>query len=99
MKAAETAAIETVITWEGRTIRLSYDPIKWGIIDHLELCVDGNEALPITETGYRSHFFGPVQPSLTPDEVIAFVRAWLDEAALDPAWIEAEEKRSQLSLF
>ncbi len=96
---SESTAIETVILWEGRTIRLFYDRLKWGIIDHLELRVEGNEALPITETGYRSHFFGPVRPSLTPDEVIAFVRAWLDEAALDPAWQESQATRKQLSLF
>lgn len=55
-------------------------------------------ALPITETGYRSHF-------LTPQEVeraggpVALVVAWLNEAARNKGWKEAEEKARQLNLF
>jgi hypothetical protein len=66
--------IKTTIEWEGRTIRLSYDPVSWGVIDLLEIRVDRNEPIPITETGYRSHFFGPIRPSLTADEIKDMVR-------------------------
>lgn len=92
-------AIETTLIWEGRTVRLSYDPVERGIIDHLEIQSDDGGPLPITETGYRSHFFGPITPSFTESEVTAFVRAWLDEAALNPDWQAAEAARKQLSLF
>jgi hypothetical protein len=30
---------------------------------------------------------------------VAFARAWLDDAAKDPKWIESERARKQLSLF
>ena len=66
--------INTVIEWEGRTIRLSYHPLKWSVIDHLEIHVDHNKPIPITETGYRSHFFGPISPALTGEEIKNMVR-------------------------
>jgi len=91
--------IKTTIEWEGRAIRLSYHPLKWGSIDHLELRVDNNEPIPITETGYRSHFFGPVTPSLSVDEVTDMVRNWLEKEAKSQSWVKAEAARRQLSLF
>lgn len=30
---------------------------------------------------------------------VAFVRDWLDEAAADPAWLQAQEEARQFSLF
>lgn len=94
-----SASLTTTLIWEGRTIRLSYKPCMWGVIDHLEIRVDDQRPIPITETGYRSHFFGPAEPPLTENDLVTLVRGWLEEAARDPSWIEAEEKRSQLSLF
>ena len=90
---------DAVIKWEGRTIRLSYHPQKWGFIDHLELRVDGDEPIPITNNGYKSHFFGPMSPSFTIYEVTALVRDWLGREAKSQSWIESEAARKQLSLF
>jgi len=55
-------------------------------------------ALPITETGYKSHFthVSSLDGYDTPEE---YVRAWLDHASADPAWLEAEAARTQFSLF
>ena len=54
--------------------------------------------LPMTETGYRSHF--------TPAQVIegeggpeAFVKGWLDEAAQSPKWKEQEAASRQMTLL
>lgn len=56
------------------------------------------EPLPITETGYRSHFIradyvegygGPVE----------FVRQWLDSAAQSPEWQKYIRFSRQLTLF
>lgn len=96
---ATRESIDAIIKWESRTIRLSHTPLKWGVVDHVELCVDNNEPIPITETGYKSHFFGPLSPSLTIDQVINMTRDWLDMEAKSPDWIEAEAARKQLSLF
>lgn len=85
--------------WEGRAIRLSYHPRYLSMIDHIEIrSVDG-DALPITETGYKSHFFGPFEPQMSNDEVIEMVMRWLDKEAASPAWQSYILSSQQLSLF
>ena len=69
------------------------------MIDHVEIKADDGDPLPITETGYRSHFFGPVDPVLTMDEIETMVRKWLDTEAAKPAWQEHVLRTQQLSLF
>ncbi len=55
-------------------------------------------ALPMTETGYRSHFCGA---PLIDEEggPLAFVRAWLEQAADTPEWKAQEAAARQFSLF
>ena len=87
------------IQWEGRDIRLSYTP-RWATqIDHVEFHALDGKPLPVTDTGYRSHFFGPVDPILTMDEVEGMMRDWLDSEAAKPAWQEHVSAAQQLSLF
>jgi len=47
--------------WQEIEIELKYWPLKWTVISHLEIrSVSPEKApLPITETGYKSHFFQP----------------------------------------
>ena len=90
---------ETTIEWERRTIRLSYTPRRWTVIDHIEIVATDRQPLPITDTGYLSHFFGPVEPSLNLDEVTAFVVDWLSEQAKSEPWQEHLERSRQLSLY
>ena len=92
-------ALERTIEWEGRAIRLSYQPRYCGVIDFVEINSNDGEALPITMTGYLSHFFGPVEPALTIDEVIEFVLDWLEKQATSKAWQEHLLESQQLSLF
>lgn len=54
--------------------------------------------LPVTETGYRSHFTRP-EAILEAGGPVAFVRAALDEAAEAPAWKEREAAAQQYDLF
>ena len=63
---------------------------------HLE--IRSTEPLPITETGYHSHF---CHPSIIDDEggPVAFVLAWLDALAKTKKWRANEFARHQLSLF
>lgn len=96
---ADNSVIYASLEWEGRTIRLSYHPRRWDTIDHLEIESEGRAPLPITGTGYKSHFFGPVTPALEKDDVVNMVRDWLDEAAQSDSWIRSEADRAQLSLF
>ena len=54
--------------------------------------------LPVTETGYRSHFVdsGVVESFGGP---AAFVQAWLDQEALTDEWRLLESASRQMALF
>jgi hypothetical protein len=88
-------------TWQGIEIEASYWPIKWGITAHLEIrSIHPERApLPITETGYRSHFHPCGTVEANGGDVVAQVTAWLDEEAAKPAWRRYVEASRQLSLF
>jgi len=87
------------IEWQGRTIRLCYKPRYAFEIDHVEIRALDKEALPITETGYLSHFFGPAEPPLMLGEVTEMVIGWLDQEATSRHWRATQEAKRQLSLF
>ncbi len=93
------------LVWEGVTLSIAYEPSWMATSEdygpaHLEIRVVEPERapLPITETGYRSHFLarGIVEGAGGP---VAYVRAWLDEAAREPEWKQAQARLAQLSLF
>ncbi len=99
--------IET-LEWEGVTVQISYDPDWSGLsemgpthhIAHIALDVlePKGAPLPVTETGYRSHFVRPHDVEQA-GGVIAFVRYWLETEARSPAWRRVEAKWRQLDLF
>lgn len=69
-------------------------------IDHLEIKTASPErvAIPITETGYKSHFLheGFI---IEAGGAVAYVKAWLDEASQSPEWKAQVEAARQGSLF
>lgn len=85
------------LIWQKRTIEVSYQA-NWLNSDtwHIELrCSD---RLPVTETGYRSHFL--CDPGFEDEQaVMTFIIAWLDDAARDPSWTRYIEDSRQLDLF
>lgn len=93
------SAFQTIrISWRGIGIRVDFHPSRWnGPCDHVELHSDNCVPLPVTETGYRSHFLpsGFVTAETLADQVIA----WLDDQANTPEWRTHEEDSKQLSLF
>lgn len=97
----------TIIDWQGITLSVTYEPTWLGrarspdcAVAHLQVqtITPERSPLPITETGYRSHF-------VHPDDVaqlggpVAYVRAWLDAEAAVPAWKTWLSASRQLSLF
>lgn len=86
--------------WCGIRILLRHVHGYCGVIEHLEIkSIDPENApLPITETGYKSHFvdeasiegFGNAK---------AYVLAWLDDAARKPNWQSQKDAVGQYSLF
>lgn len=81
------------IIWRGIALTITFTPNWLKLADHIEIETEGRTPLPVTETGYRSHFV----PTGTIDAhggAVAFVTAWLDDAAKRTGWGGA-----QLSLF
>ena len=96
-----------IIDWQGITLSVTYEPDYLGmgktagwVNAHLTVtAIQPDRArLPITETGYRSHF-------LCGHEVdqcggpIAYIRQWLDHAATTKAWQAYQEQNRQFTLF
>ncbi|MFE3836465.1 hypothetical protein [Pseudogemmobacter sonorensis] len=84
------------ITWRGIAIRINFTPQAFGLVDHIELHSTGEAALPVTETGYRSHFI-PAGSVAAYGGAVAFVTAWLDHEAKRTPWCKPAPQ--QLSLF
>ncbi len=87
--------------WRGIEIEACYTPVKWEVIAHLEIKSINpiGTPLPMTKTGYRSHYhpIGTIEASGY--DIISYVRAWLDKEAERPKWKRAELARRQGDLF
>lgn len=85
------------LCWQDIPITVSVDP-DWlgGDMVHLEL--RASEPLPITTTGYRSHFM-PRAVWEEIDDLTHHVLGWLDEKAQSKEWKAHWEERRQPSLF
>ena len=88
-------------TWKGIQIEVIYSPVRWGVIAHLEIrsIQPPRAPLPITETGYRSHFHPCGTVEANGGDVMAQVMAWLDEEAVKPEWLAYAAKSRQGELF
>lgn len=101
-----TRSLEThTIIWRGIIVEVSYEA-QWLGSDgpfssaHLQLNVIEPEGaiLPVTETGYRSHFTDRaiIEEAGGP---VAFVKAWLDCEANSQDWKNKEAAARQMTLF
>lgn len=95
------------LAWQGRKLQIEYEAHWLGVdrigglqVAHLQVrSVEPERAeLPITETGYRSHFVDREAVSEAGGPV-EYVRQWLDAEARSRTWREQEAKARQLSLF
>lgn len=87
------------MTWQGIRISVAFAPSYFGgLTAHLELHSEGTVPLPMTTTGYRSHFIpcGHIEALGGP---LAYVEAWLAREAASPAWREYQANAGQLALF
>lgn len=68
-------------------------------VEHLEIKRKDKGQLPITKTGYKSHFM--THPDVINDYggVENYVRAWLNEDAQSQSWKKYIEDCKQLTLF
>lgn len=88
-------------TWNGIEIELVYEPLKWNVIAHLEVFSINPERapLPITETGYLSHFHQPEEVGENEGTLIEQVTVWLDERVKTKHWKAYIEQSRQGNLF
>ncbi|WP_299671320.1 hypothetical protein [uncultured Roseobacter sp.] len=95
-------SVETYhLTWQGIEIEVIYTPKKWNVTAHLELrsLHPKRAPLPITETGYKSHFHPIGTMEAAEGTITEQVTAWLDRSAQSEAWQKHIEDTRQLSLF
>lgn len=67
-------------------------------LTQLQVSAAGCAPLPISQTGYLSHF-EQADNIAAVGGAVAYVRAWLEYAARSPAWLSGQEEARQLSLF
>lgn len=99
----------SMIDWQGIGIEVRYEPYWLSNpgdgddaydIAHLEIRAVRPErtVLPITETGYRSHFTSRAEIESYGGPV-SFVRQWLDAVAATPEWRAYVQRSRQMTLF
>lgn len=73
------------IRWQGIAIYLKWEPNAYaGVISHLQIQSEHREAMPVTETGYRSHFCQRHEVEVWGGPV-PYIRAWLDQESQSEA--------------
>ena len=89
------------IVWRDILIVIRHElDYLWKGTSHIEIHVVRPKAaaIPITETGYRSHFIDAHELDAAGGP-IPFVLAWLDEEAKSKEWQKREVGRRQGDLF
>ena len=93
--------------WNGITVEISYEPQWLNMTDlageamaHLAIRSVAPERapLPITETGYLSHFV-LASDVIKQGGAITYVRALLDSMAASKIWKDQQEVARQMSFF
>jgi hypothetical protein len=84
--------------WRGKEIEIGYQPRSFAGSAHLQIRTKHCQPLPITETGYRSHFTSAADVEHLGGPA-AYVEAWLNTMAETKAWKRAERDGVQLTLF
>jgi hypothetical protein len=107
MSPARTIIV-TTFDWQGITVEVTYEPNWLNVSNpdcdlpyaHLEIRTVAPERapLPITETGYKSHFLHPYEIEEFGGPV-AYAEAWLNEMAKAQEWLDYQTSSRQLSLF
>ena len=89
------------IEWRGIRLVLRHQlDYLWPGTSHIEVTVvtPQHAVIPITETGYRSHFIGTLE-LINAGGAVTFVTAWLDREAKSKSWIMRELRVTQDDLF
>ncbi|MCV0416428.1 MAG: hypothetical protein K5831_16305 [Brevundimonas sp.] len=87
--------------WQGIEIEATYAPVRWGVIAHIQIesIQPPRAPLPITVTGYKSHYHPCGMVEANGGDLVAQIIAWLDEEATNPDWQAYAVKSRQGELF
>lgn len=93
------------VSWRGLRVLVAFEADAFGTsrdlcqFCHLELinALTG-KALPVSETGYRSHYI-PVSEVDAAGGPVKYATAWLDAASRSAAWKAIEREQRQGCLF
>ena len=89
------------IVWRDIQIVIRHElDYLWQGSSHIEVHVvrPKRAAIPITETGYRSHFI-PTLELINAGGPVTFITAWLDREAKSKAWQNRDFRNRQGDLF
>ena len=89
--------IDTIV-WRGISMEITHVKGCFSRMDHIEIHTEDRTPVPITETGYKSHFF-PTGGLGEFETAVDFVRAWLEHDAESKKWKAQALAAQQLSLF
>ena len=93
----KTCDEELFLVWNGLDIRVTFSREKEpSYINFVHIEIRCKEPLPMTNTGYRSHFM-QAEAFAEYDSLEVFIAAWLEEAAQSKDWKQIWEARQQLS--
>ena len=94
------------VSWQGIALEIRHCPSWFSmpgdgfVTQHIEIRSAGKAPLPVTTTGYRSHFInGETALAEFGDDPVAIVLWWLDEAAKSKEWQDQVDAARQYSLF
>lgn len=93
----EEEPITQQIEWQGITITITHRK-AWPINNFSHIEVKADQRLPMTETGYKSHFM-PSEALSEYDGVIDFVIQWLNATCQSKEWLAHMESLRQPNLF
>lgn len=98
--AKKPKIVRRKLVWRGVSIAIHYKPAGRDLFAYLEMRVLAPEGIPIpvTETGYRSHYVYPALIGYAGGPV-PYLRDWLDREADSPAYRRALDRWRQLELF
>jgi hypothetical protein len=100
-KPAKRRASTTRLSWRHVILKVRHtrDYLLQGQ-DHIELLVMAPKGgmLPVTETGYRSHFIAAAELAAAGGPA-RYVLAWLDREARTKRWQETQFRWRQLDIF
>jgi len=98
----ENPVITEMLEWQGITLSVECERNYATMtgLTHLSIHVLEPSAakLPITETGYRSHFLSEAEVAELGGP-LGYVRAWLDAEAATPDWQAQQQAARQMTLF